>query len=196
MHMRGKLILIVGSTGSGKGTLMRHAMSRFPGITTPQSYTSRPRRSDAVENTHYTFVSETEFKEKIARGEFLEWAEFSGNYYGTLKADIEDGLKKGTLMLKEMEVQGVRQVQKLLPHEDLIVVFINAGSWDELAKRALAREAMDDATLNMRRLRYEDELTFMPEADVVIQNLPGKQDDAMAAFEDVIAKAMKETHHE
>ncbi len=174
---------------------MRHAMAQFPEIKTPQSYTSRPRRSDAVENTHYTFITTEEFKEKIEKGEFLEWAEFSGNYYGTLKQDIEDGLTSGQLMLKEMEVQGVRQVKQLLAKDDLLVAFVDAGSWEELSKRAMAREPMDEATLEKRRLRYEDELTFMPEADVVIKNLPGKQEDAAAAFESVIAKAMEETHH-
>ncbi|HRH24430.1 MAG TPA: hypothetical protein PK109_02490 [Candidatus Paceibacterota bacterium] len=193
--MRGKLILIVGSTGSGKGTLMRHAMAQFPEIQTPQSYTSRPRRADAIENTHYTFITTEAFKEKIAQGEFLEWAEFSGNYYGTLKQDIEEGLTHGALMLKEMEVQGVRQVREILAKDDLLIVFVDAGSWEELAKRAMAREPMDAATLEKRRLRYEDELTFMPEADVVIKNLPGKQEEAAAAFEAVIAKAMEETHH-
>lgn len=194
--MRGKLILIVGPTGSGKGTLMRHAMARFPQVSTPQSYTSRPRRSDAIENTHYTFISDAEFNQKIEEGAFLEWAEFSGNRYGTLKEDIEQGLQNGIVMFKEMEVQGVRQAQRLLSKDDLIVAFIDGGSWEELSKRAMAREPMDDATLEKRRIRYEDELTFMHEANIIIRNLPGKQEEAMAALEAVIAKAIEETHHE
>lgn len=193
--MRGKLILIVGSTGSGKGTLMRHAIERFPMLRTPQSYTTRPRRSDAVENAHYTFVSREEFEQKLAAGEFLEHAEFSGNYYGTLRADIEAGLAAGDVMFKEMEVQGVRQMRPLLAKEELIVVFVDAGSWEELSARALAREAMPADVLEMRRVRYEDERLFMPEADVVIKNYTGKQEEAMAAFETVIAKAVEETHH-
>ncbi len=193
--MRGKLILIIGSTGSGKGTLMKHAIERYPEVMTPQSYTSRPRRSDAIENAHYTFISKEEFEAKRDAGEFLEWAEFSGNYYGTLRADIEQGLSEGKVMFKEMEVQGVRQARELIQKDELITVFIDAGPWEELQRRALAREHMDDATLEKRRLRFEDERTFMPEADVIIENHFGKQEEAMAAFESVIAKAIEDTHH-
>ncbi len=132
----------------------------------------------------------------IERGEFLEWAEFSGNYYGTRRADIEQGLAEGNVMFKEMEVQGVRQARKLLQKNELITVFIDAGSWEELSRRALAREHMDEATLEKRRLRFEDERTFMLEADVVIENHTGKQAEAMAAFETVIAKAIEDTHHD
>lgn len=192
--MRGKLILVIGSTGSGKGTLIKHAMERFPEIFMPASYTSRPRRADAVESAHYTFVSTEEFKHLIAEGKFLEWAEFSGHYYGTLKEEVERGLSEGKVMFKEMEVQGVRQVQKLLPPSEFVTVFIEAGSWEELERRALLRGPMDEATLRRRRARYDDELTFIPEANVVIENHHGKQQEAMDAFDAVIAKALKETH--
>ena len=195
MATRGKLILVVGSTGSGKGTLMKHALGRFPEIFSPKSYTTRARRSDAIENAHYTFISLEEFKEKIEQGAFLEWAEFSGNYYGTLRAEVEQGLAEGKIMFKEMEVQGVRQAQKILPKSELITVFIEAGSWEELKHRALLREPMTDEVLEKRRLRYEDELTFMPEADVVVRNLAGKYEEAEAAFEKVIAEAVESANH-
>jgi guanylate kinase len=189
---RGKLILIIGSTGSGKGTLMRHALARFPDIASPQSYTTRPRRADAVENTHYTFISEEEFKEKIAEGAFLEWAQFSGHYYGTLRAEIEQGLAEGRVMFKEMEVQGVRQTKQLLPKSELVTAFIEAGSWEELKARALARGPLSDTELELRRKRYEDELTFMPEADVIIHNHEGKYREAEDAFEAIIAEAYEQ----
>lgn len=189
---RGKLILISGPTGSGKGTLMRHALARFPNIHSPQSYTTRQRRADAVENAHYTFISVEEFKGKIENHEFLEWAEFSGNYYGTLRAEIEEGLKAGKVMFKEMEVQGVRQAREVVPKDELILVFVEAGSWEESKKRALAREPLSEEVLEMRRKRYEDEMTFLPEADVVIHNLAGKYREAEDAFEAVIAKALED----
>lgn len=174
---------------------MSHAIARFPELSTPKSYTTRARRADAVETPHYAFVSVEEFKEKVANGEFLEWAEFSGNYYGTPREDIEQGLREGKVMFKEMEVQGVRRTRELLPKEELITVFIDAGSWEELSRRALLRGPMEPEVLERRRLRYEDELTFMPEADVIIENHPGRQEEAMAAFEAVIAKAIEDAHH-
>jgi len=195
MARRGKLILISGPTGSGKGTLMKHALARFPTVFSPQSYTTRARRSDAIENAHYTFISLEEFKEKIAEGAFLEWAEFSGNYYGTLRAEVEKGIAEGRVMFKEMEVQGVRQARALLPKSELLTVFIDAGSWDELKQRALAREPMSDDILEKRRLRYEDELTFMPEADMIVHNHAGKYAEAEATFETIIEDALKEVQN-
>jgi guanylate kinase len=190
---RGKFITVSGPTGSGKSTLMRYAIARFPQVLTPQSYTTRPRRGEAIENAHYTFISVEEFKNKIAAGDFLEWAEFSGNYYGTLRAEIEEGLASGRVMYKEMEVQGVRKVLEVLDNGEVITVFVDAGSWEESKARALLREPMSEEALQMRKKHYEDETTFMPQADVIIHNLAGKYAEAEAAFEAVITGALKDT---
>jgi len=191
--MRGKLILVIGPMGSGKSTLMRHAIERFPEVTTPYSYTSRPRRPDAVENTHYKFVTAKEFEEMIARDEFLEWAKFSDNYYGTLKEYVEEGLREGKVMFKEMEVQGVRQAKASLDPADLVTVFIDAGPWEGLVDRALQRAHMSPEELERRRRHHEDELTFMPEADVVIHNRTlEERDSAMKTFEKIIEDALNE----
>jgi guanylate kinase len=190
---RGKLVLICGPTGSGKGTLMRHALARLPMISSPHSYTTRARRAEAVENVHYTFISPEEFKAKIEGGEFLEWALFSGNYYGTLRADIEQGLAEGKVMFKEMEVQGIRQMQKTLPRSEYVTVFVDAGSWEESRARALARGPMDEETLEKRHCHYLSEMEFMPEADVIIHNLAGQYEQAEAAFEAVLREAVDES---
>lgn len=191
MEYKGKLILVGGPMGSGKGTLMRHALERFPTVFSPKSYTTRERRNYAGESEHYAFIPREEFESKIARGEFLEWAEFSGNYYGTLRAEVEEGLKEGKVMFKEMEVQGMRQVREVLPQSALIIVYIDAGSWEELKERALLRSPMSDAELEKRYLRYEDEITFMPEANIIVRNYTGKYAEAEAAFESIIEDALK-----
>ena len=184
---RGKLILVIGPMGSGKSTLLRHACERFPELHILNSYTTRPRRPDHVENGHYRFITVEDFKDRIDRGEFLEWAEFSGNYYGTLKSDVEDGIRGGKVIIKEMEVQGVRQTRELLDRDDLLTIFIDAGGWEELRDRALKRDHMDEEELARRKARFEDEITFMPEVDVVIRNGAGEREDADRAFEEVIA---------
>lgn len=192
--MRGKLILVIGPMGSGKSTLMHHAIEKFPEVTTPYSYTTRPRRPDPVENEHYKFVSVEEFEQMIEEGKMLEWAKFSQNYYGTLKAEVEEGLAGGKVMFKEMEVQGVRQVKAALDPEDLVTVFIDAGSWENLVERALARSHMSEEELERRRLHHEDELTFMPDASVVIHNRTlDEKDAAKLAFEEIIRNALNDT---
>lgn len=187
---RGRLILVIGPTGSGKGTLIRLATEKFPGLTFLDSYTTRPPRPSSVESRKYRFISVDEFKDRVARGDFLEWAEFSGNFYGTLRKDVEEGLAAGKVFIKEMDLQGVHQVQRALPREDILTVFIDGGSWDELAARARKRAPMADEELALRKARYEIEMASTNEADVVISNREGERDQADAAFEKVIADAL------
>lgn len=179
--------------GSGKGSLIRHANEHFPELAILPSYTSRPIRAEKVEGSHYRFVSADEFKGMIDRDEFLEWAIFSENYYGTRKQDVEECLSKGKVVIKEMEVQGVRQVQKLLPKEDLITIYIDAGPWEELIGRATRRHHMSEEELVRRKERFDDEVTFLPKADVVIKNPAGKREEADQAFEKIIAQAISST---
>jgi guanylate kinase len=179
---QGRFIVLVGGMGSGKSMLMKHAIATHPELVLPYSYTTRPRRPDAVENDHYRFVSVEEFEQMIAEGAFLEWARFGDNYYGTLKKEVEGDLQAGKVLLKEMEVQGVRQTRELLPQGQFISVFIDAGPWEVLKKRALKRAPMSDEELAKRKQRYEDERTFKDEADIVITNYEGMQEEAKAAF--------------
>lgn len=171
--------------------LMKHVISLYPDLVLPYSYTTRARRADAIENDHYKFLTREEFEEKIGEGAFLEWAEYGGNYYGTLKEEVEAALAEGKLLLKEVEVQGARQIKALLPHEQLVTVFINAGSWEELEKRVLARAHMDEAQLAERRKRYEDEVTFMPEADRVIDNSGTDKEVAKSEFAELIQSTVQ-----
>jgi guanylate kinase len=190
---RGKLILVIGPMGSGKSTLLRHAVEHYPELGVLNSYTTRARRPDHVENDHYRFVSKEEFQGMIDRGDLLEWAEFSSNFYGTRKQDLEEELSQGKVVIKEMEVQGVRQVKGLLDPEDVLTIFIDAGSWEELVERAMKRDPLSDDELERRKKRFEDEVTFIPEADVVIKNGPGKLEEADKAFEQVIADTLEAT---
>lgn len=188
----GTLILVIGPTGSGKSMLMRHAIEAHPELELPYSYTTRAKREGIVENDHYRFVSREEFEARIERGEFLEWAEYGGNYYGTLKGEVLDALASGKVLLKEMEVQGARQVRAVLPPEQLVTVFIDAGSWEELERRVRARAPMTEEELAKRKHRHEDEMTFKPEADIVVENHPGKAEEAKAAFSAVVERALSE----
>ena len=186
----GTFIVLIGGMGSGKSMLMKHAIATYPELVIPYSYTTRPRRPDAVENDHYRFLMVPEFEKMIEEGAFLEWARFGDNYYGTLKAEVEEDLAAGKVLLKEMEVQGVRQVRDLLPKEQFVTVYIDAGPWEGLRERALKRAPMSDEELSKRKQRYDDELTFKDEADTVVVNHEGKQEEAKAAFAAVIEAAL------
>lgn len=188
---RGKIVLVLGSTGSGKSVLIEHIRHAFPDVVFVKSYTTRERRS-AVENESYVFLSREAFEEEKAQGAFVEWAQFGKNCYGTSKKEIEDGLALGKVLLKEMEVQGVRQMLALFERKDLKLVFIDAGSWDELEKRARARGSITDEELALRKQRYLDEQPFMQEADVVVRNADGKLDEAKEAFEAALRAIINE----
>lgn len=178
---RGKFIIVLGSTGSGKSALIEHARQVFPGMHFVKSYITRTRR-DALENASYEFISREVFEQKKKEDAFVEWAEFGGNLYGTLRSDIEEGLAQGAMLIKEMEVQGIRQMLQVLPREDVKLLFVDAGSWEELAKRAQARSPLTDEELALRKKRFEDEQPFREVADVVIANPAGKLDEAKTAL--------------
>lgn len=172
---------------------MKHVMALHPELTIPYSYTTRARRGDHIENDHYRFLTEEEFTTRAAAGEFLEWAEYGGNYYGTLKAEVLEDLEQGKILLKEMEVQGARQVVAMLPPEQLVTVFIDAGSWSELEARVRARAPISEEELEKRKKRYEDEVTFMHEATEVIRNYDGERDSADRQFTDLIQSLINGT---
>lgn len=183
--MRGKFILVVGPSGSGKGTLINHIRPLFPSLVYPQSCTTRkPRGADS--DGHYVFLSSQEFKNRAEKGEFLEWAEYGGNYYGTLASDIVPLLSEGKITLKELEVQGARQVREKISSEELVIIFVNAGTWDEMEARVRARAPISETELEKRKSRYEDEMGFMPEADFVVENPFGKLEEAKWRFEEII----------
>ncbi len=188
MASRGKLILVIGPTGSGKSVLLSDIRERFPELVFAITYTTREKRP-GYENAAYRFISAKEFEEKAQTGEFLEWAHFGENYYGTPKAEVLDALAEGKTLMKEMEVQGVRQVQEQMS-DDLVLIYIDAGTWDELERRVRERAPITDAELQKRKQRYDDEVPFKDIADFVIENPVGKLDEAKEALATAISSVL------
>lgn len=183
---RGKLILVVGPSGSGKDTLIAHIRALHPEIVFPVSCTTRAPRPHEVEGRDYYFVTEDEFKRRVARGYFVEWAQYGGHLYGSPKEEIQRPLDEEKLILDEVEVQGARQIKSKIPPEDLMIVFINAGSWAELEERIRARAPISEEELAKRKSRYEEEMQFAKEADVIVKNPAGKVEEAKREFARVV----------
>jgi|CXWL01.1.fsa_nt_gi guanylate kinase len=173
-------------TGSGKGTLISYIQSVFPQIARLTSCTTREIRPGEKNGVDYHFITRAEFQSKIGQGEFIEWAEFSGNLYGTLKSDIEMCLKDGQVVINEIDVQGVIQLQGLVPREHYTVVYIDAGDWEVLKARALARAPISEAQLELRHKRYLEEDKFKHRADVLIKNNDGQFEEAKGALHAII----------
>ena len=188
---RGKFIILFGPTGSGKSHLIEHARKVLRDVYFVLSYTTRERRN-ATENEDYRFVSVEEFQKNIEDDMFLEWAEYGKNYYGTSKKEVEEQLEKGELVLKEMEVQGIRKTLEALPRGDIRLVYVEAGPWEELENRIRARAPMSDEDIARRKLRYEDEITLKEHADAIVHNPQGKLEEAKQHFIEVVEAIREE----
>ncbi len=194
--IKGHLVLIMAPTGSGKGTLISYIQGIFPYIARLTSCTTREMRPGEENGVDYHFISRQEFENKIERGEFIEWAEFSSNLYGTRKSDIEKCLKNGQVVINEIDVQGVIQLQSLVPREHYTVVYIDAGDWETLKARALTRAPISEEQLELRHKRYLEEDEFKHLADFIIQNNDGQLEEAKAALHTIIENIITKVEQE
>ena len=148
IETKGKLFVISGSSGVGKGTLLKVLFEKHSDLKLSISATTRKPRVNEVDGVNYFFVSQEEFKSEIENNAFLEWAEFSGNYYGTKKDFVSKTLAKGIDVLLEIEVRGAKQVKEKMP--EAISIFIMPPSLVELETRLRGRQTEDEATIQRR----------------------------------------------
>lgn len=134
---RGRIIVISGPSGVGKGTVLTDVMAKHPELRFSVSATTRATRPGEQEGVHYYFVDKSRFEEMIAQGGLLEYAEYAGNYYGTPLAPVEAALDQGVSVILEIEVKGALQV--LEKREDALSIFIGPPSYEELRRRLLGR---------------------------------------------------------
>lgn len=157
MAKKGKLFVISGSSGVGKGTLIKKFLSKHPEIKLSISYTTRKPRPDEVDGVNYFYTSVEEFQKAVKNNEFLEWANFSGNYYGTKRSYVEKTLEKGENLLLEIETQGAEQIMKKFPHANFI--FILPPSLKDLENRLRGRgtETEDAIQTRLSQVKLEIE---------------------------------------
>lgn len=164
----GRLIIISGPSGAGKGTLVDRLVARVPRLWVSVSATTRPPRPGEVDGEDYIFVSPDEFDALIERGELLEWAEVHGNRYGTLRSVVERKLADGVDVVLEIDPQGAFQVKRLMP--EAVLVFIVAPSLEELERRIRKRGAETEDQVRTRLETALRELELAGEYDYVVEN--------------------------
>jgi guanylate kinase len=152
---RGRLFVISGPSGAGKGTVVQEALRRRPDVVLSVSATTRPARAGERSGVHYLFISTNEFLAQRDSGGFLEWAEVYGNLYGTPRAPVDAALASGRDVVCELDIQGALAIKRARP--DAVLVFIEPPSLDELFMRLRRRGTEDPETLSTRlRAAYEE----------------------------------------
>jgi guanylate kinase len=163
-----RVFVITGPSGVGKGTLIRGLLERIPDLELSISATTRAPRAGETDGVDYHFLSDEEFERRVAAGDFVEHAEYSGRRYGTLRSELERRTGAGAPVVLEIEVQGARQVREAMP--EALQVFIAPPSVDALRARLVGRGTDAADQIEARLRTAEGELQARPEFPRVVVN--------------------------
>ena len=166
--MKGNLFIISSPSGGGKGTLIREILNRVPNVGYSISFTTRQPRLGEIHEQHYYFVGVQEFENLIAAGEFLEYANVHGNFYGTSRGEVEKELLLGRDVILEIDVQGAESIKRLMPES--VSVFILPPDFETLRERLIRRGTDAPEVLAVRLKNAPDEIRRFTEFDYVIVN--------------------------
>lgn len=167
---RGRLVVLVGPSGVGKGTIVSWITEHFPDYTVSISATTRPSRPGEREGVHYFFVSSERFDDMVEHSELLEWARVHGVHrYGTPIAPVEELLDAGKHVILEIDIQGARQVSKKIRQS--LSIFVHPPSLAELEDRLASRGTEDDAERRVRLATASREIAASGECDHQIVNV-------------------------
>ncbi len=169
--MKGKLLIFSAPSGSGKTTIVRHLLDSFPQqLAFSVSACTRPRRDYEVDSRDYYFLSVSEFRERIAHHDFAEWEEvYAGNYYGTLKEEIERLWAEGKHVLFDVDVKGGLKLKEAY-RDRALAVFVKVSSEEEIKRRLNFRGTETDETMAVRMAKVRYEASFEKEFDEVLIN--------------------------
>ncbi len=176
---KGILFIISGPSGAGKSTVRKEVFKKIPDLVYSISCTTRKKRPGEIDGVDYRFISKEKFFEYVKQNRFLEWAQVHGNYYGTLKEDVEKELKKGNDVVLEIDVQGAEQVKSIFP--DSVLIFIMPPSFKELEERLKKRGTEDEKDLQKRLENSKIEMKHVDMYDYAVIN-----DDLNKAVNQVI----------
>jgi len=177
--LRGKLIVVSAPSGSGKTTIVKALLAKYPSMLFSVSGTTRPKRDIEVEGKDYFFLPRREFERLVANGELVEWEEIYGNLYGTLKREVDKALASGKIMLFDIDVKGGLSIKRKYP-DDSVLIFIRPPSIEVLETRLRNRKTEDEATFKRRMERVSMELGLASQFDFQVVN-----DDLQTAITEV-----------
>jgi len=164
----GEIIVVAAPSGSGKTTIVKRILNKFPAIIFSISATTRKKRDNETDGVEYFFITEDEFKQKIKNNEFAEWERFYDYYYGTPKSFVDEIIRLKKTVLLELDVNGALSIKKNYPNAHLI--YIVPPSKEELIKRLTARNTESEEDLKKRIERAKMELSLKDEFDYLIPN--------------------------
>jgi guanylate kinase len=168
--MQHKIVIITAPSGSGKTSIARHLLERFPSLEFSISATTRAPRGQEVDGREYYFLSLEAFEQKIAENAFLEWEMvYKDKYYGTLKSEIDRMWQQGKIPLLDIDVHGAMHVQKLFPGSCLSI-FIEAPSFEALRQRLESRGTETPESLEARLNKAAHEKEYKHSFNAVIVN--------------------------
>jgi guanylate kinase len=165
---RGLLFVVSAPSGTGKTTVVEHLVEQTPRLRQSISFTSRPARAGERDGVDYNFVSPESFKEMVAQGAFLEWADIFGHSYGTSRASTEQTLASGTDLVLVIDVQGARQVRSQVP--DAVGIFVLPPTFDALAMRLRGRNKDSPEAIARRLVTARREVDAVNDYEYVVVN--------------------------
>lgn len=185
--MNKKLYVISGSSGVGKGTVLKVFLSKNPDFMLSISCTTRKPREGEIDGVNYFFMTKDDFQYCIDNDKFLEWAEFAGNFYGTKKKFINQCLADGKDIILEIDTQGALQVKQKMP--EAVLIFICPPSLQALENRLRGRHTEDEAAIQKRLDAVKEELARAENFDYKIVN--DDLERAVSELEKIIAEERK-----
>lgn len=188
---QGLLIVISSPSGGGKDTVIRELLTRIPNTTRNITTTSRAPRPGNQEGVDYYFISREAFEDKISAGDFVEYNEFAGNYYGTEKQRLEESLAHHSVVFTQVEVNGKQSFDRLgIPHLSL---FLLPESLDILRERIIARGGVDEEALRARLKIAQEEIDQAHLYDYQITNYEGRLEETIEQIMDIIDRYLGDT---
>ena len=165
---KGKTFIICGPSGVGKGTVVSRLMEADPTLYFSVSATTRAPRAGEADGVHYHFLTREKFQEWIDAGDFLEHAQFVGNFYGTPRRYVDEAMDQGRDVLLDIEIQGAEQIHQKRP--EAVRIYIAPPSWEELERRLTGRGTEDGEKIRSRLARGREEFAAAKDFDYLVIN--------------------------
>ena len=188
---KGLLFIVSGPAGSGKGTVVNELIANHPSLTLSISATTRQPRPGEVDGVHYHFISKEEFEQRIKDGKMLEYAIYSGNYYGTPQKEVEEAMNEGKDVILEIEVAGAMQIKEKI--KDSVAIMLTPPSKEVLESRLRGRGTETEEVIKWRLERAKEELLLMPQYDYSVINEDNKSNECAEMIYTIIKSEHQRT---